>query len=169
MRGLLIREAKKDEVHLLKEQRFAAYQSFQKELSPKQWERLESNLAFASNSPSGMEVFVAEIGWEIVGSVALLSSGSTICTEKQKLSEYPEICLLAVTPEFRSRGVGKALIEHCIDMSKIRKQQSIRLYTGCFMKNAIDLYEKMGFTHVASLDFKPLDDDFTVSAFHLDI
>lgn len=165
MRGLLIREAKKDEVHLLKEQRFAAYQPCQKELSPKQWERLESNLAIANNPPPGMEVFVAEIGWEIVGSIALLSSGSI----KQQLGDYPEIRLLAVTPEFRSRGIGKALVEHCIDISKIRKQQSIKLYTECFMKNAIDLYEKMGFTRIASLDFKPLDNDFTINTFHLDI
>jgi len=37
------------------------------------------------------------------------------------------------------------------------------------MKNAIALYEKMGFERVASLDFTPLDDGIVVKAFRLDI
>nr|WP_239457253.1 GNAT family N-acetyltransferase [Planococcus versutus] len=31
---------------------------------------------------------------------------------------YPEIRLLAVIPELQSRGVGTALVEHCLDISK---------------------------------------------------
>lgn len=166
---MLIREAKRDEFHILKEQRLVAYQSFQEELSPKHWGRLKSNLASANDLQPGVEVFVAEIGWEIVGSIALFPCGSHTYTGVQEISKYPEIRLLAVTPEFRSRGVGKALVEHCIDISKIRKQKSISLYTGCFMKNAIDLYEKMGFKRFSSLDFKPLNDGITVKAFRFDI
>ncbi|EMF47760.1 putative acetyltransferase [Planococcus halocryophilus Or1] len=37
------------------------------------------------------------------------------------------------------------------------------------MKNAIDLYEKMGFKRVSSLDFKLLNDGITVKAFRFDI
>lgn len=165
----MIREAKRDEVHLLKEQRLAAYQDFQQELSPKNWGQLESNLAFANNMEPGVEVFVAEIGWEIVGSVMLFPANSYSYSNEKEMTKYPEIRLLAVTPEYRSRGVGKALVEHCIDISKIRKQKSIGLYTGCFMKHAIELYEKMGFKRISSLDFKPLNDEFTVKAFRFDI
>lgn len=165
---MLIREAKRDEIHLLKEQRLAAYQAFQEELSPKNWGQLKSNLA-ANNLQSGVEVFVAEIGWEIVGSVMLFPANSRSYADDKATTKFPEIRLLAVTPEYRSRGVGKALVEHCIDLSKIRKQKSIGLYTGCFMQHAIELYEKMGFQRITSLDFKPLNDEFTVKAFRFDI
>ncbi|ANU24043.1 GNAT family N-acetyltransferase [Planococcus donghaensis] len=166
---MLIREAKRYEVHLLKEQRFIAYKTFKEELSPTHWDRLKSSLVSAHNLQPGVEVFVAEIGWDIVGSVALYHANPNTYAADSEILTSPEIRLLAVTPEFRSRGVGKALVEHCIDISKIRKQQSIKLQTGCYMKNAIDLYEKMGFKHISSLDFKPLNDDITIKAFRFDI
>lgn len=166
---LLIREAKRNEFHLLKEQRLASYTPYQEELSQKHWELLKANLASDADLQTGVEVFVAEIGGEIAGSVVLFPAESKAYEWKEETIAYPEIRLLAVSPDFRSRGVGKALVEHCIDLSKIRKQKFVGLHTGSFMQNAIALYEKMGFERVASQDFTPLDDGIVVKAFRLNL
>ncbi|ANU11771.1 GNAT family N-acetyltransferase [Planococcus antarcticus DSM 14505] len=166
---MLIREAKKNEFHLLKEQRLNSYMPYQEELSQKHWGLLKANLASDNDQQPGVEVFVAEIGGEIAGSVVLFPAASKAYDWKTDTIAYPEIRLLAVSPNFRSRGVGKALVEHCIDISKIRKQRFIGLHTGSFMINAIALYEKMGFERVASLDFTPLDDGIVVKAFRYNL
>lgn len=166
---MLIREAKKNEFYILKEQRLESYLPYEKELSPKHWEMLRANVAATNDQQDGAEVFVAEISGHIAGSVVLYPVDSKAYEWDSKTIEYPEIRLLAVSPDFRSQGVGKALVEHCIDICKIRKQKFVGLHTGSFMKNAIALYEKMGFERIASLDFTPLDDGIIVKAFRLDI
>lgn len=164
---MLIREAKSNEFYLLKEQRLASYLPYQEELSEKHWGLLKANLTSDPEQQPGVEVFVAEIDGEIAGSVVLYPAESKAYEWKEEKVAYPEIRLLAVSPDFRSRGVGKALVEHCIDLSKIRKQEFVGLHTGSFMRNAIALYEKMGFERVVSLDFTPLDDGIVVKAFRL--
>ncbi|TWT05210.1 GNAT family N-acetyltransferase [Planococcus sp. CPCC 101016] len=166
---MLIREAKKNEFYLLKEQRLSSYKTYEEELSAQHWELLKANLSSDNDQQPGVEVFVAEISGEIAGSVALFPAESTAYEWDSETIDYPEIRLLAVSTDFRSRGIGKALVEHCIDISKIRKQKFIGLHTGSFMRNAIALYEKMGFEQVVSLDHTPLDDGIVVKAFRLDI
>ena len=166
---MLIREAKKNEFYLLKEQRLFSYQPYEEVLSPEHWEMLKSNLASTNDHQPGVEVFVAEIDGHIAGSVVLFPAESKAYEWDTETIEYPEIRLLAVSADFRSRGVGKALVEHCIDISKIRRQKFVGLHTGSFMENAISLYEKMGFQRVAPLDFTPLDDGVVVQAFRLNI
>lgn len=162
---MLIREAKKNEFFLLKKQRLASYKIHKEKLSSKQWAMLETHLSSDINHQPGVEVFVAEMDGQIVGSVALFPADSKSYAGTSQAIECPEIRMLAVNPDFRSHGIGKLLVEHCIDISKIRKQKFIGLYTGCFMKHAIALYEKMGFERISSLDFSPLDDGIFVKAF----
>lgn len=166
---LLIREAKKDERHLVKQQRLSSYESYKDELSHKQWHLLKSNLECDTDQHPGVKVFVAEVGLEIVGSVVLFPAKTKTFHWNGEATPYPEIRLLAVIPELRSRGVGTALVEHCLDISKISKQQYVGLYTGSFMKHAIALYEKMGFERVHSLDLPPITNGVAVEAFRFDL
>lgn len=162
---MLIREAKKNEFYLLKEQRLSSYLPYKEVLTPEHWEMLKANLVSTKDEQPGVEVFVAEIDGHIAGSIALFPAESKAYEWDTQTNEYPEIRLLAVSAEFRSQGVGKALVEHCIDISKIRRQKFIGLHTGSFMKNAIALYEKMGFQRLAPLDFTPFNDGIVVQAF----
>ncbi|WP_298826066.1 GNAT family N-acetyltransferase [uncultured Planococcus sp.] len=166
---MLIREAKKNEFYILKEQRLESYRPYEAELSPEHWEMLKANLASTNDQQDVAEVFVAEIDGHIAGSVVLFPAESKAYEWNSMAIEHPEIRLLAVSPDFRSLGVGKALVEHCIDICKIRKQSFVGLHTGSFMKNAIALYKKMGFERIESLDIMPLDDGIVVKAFRLDI
>lgn len=162
---MLIREAKENEFFLLKKQRLSSYRVYEEKLSSKQWAVLGTHLSSNIDHQPGVEVFIAEIDGQIVGSVALFPADSKSYAGTSQAIECSEIRMLAVNPDFRSHGIGKLLVEHCIDISKIRKQKFIGLYTGCFMKHAIALYEKIGFEQISSLDFSPLDDGITVKAF----
>lgn len=166
---VLIRQAKSSEFFLLKEQRLSSYQPYKEVLTPEHWEMLKANLASTNDQDPGVEVFVAEIDGHIAGSVALFPAESIAYGWDTQKIEYPEIRMLAVSAEFRSRGVGKTLVEHCIDISKIRRQKFVGLHTGSFMENAIALYEKMGFQRVPQLDFAPLDDGIVVQAFRYNL
>lgn len=166
---MLIRQAKNNELYLLKELRLSSYRPYKEVLTPEHWEMLKANLASTNDQQPGVEVFVAEIEGHIAGSVVLFPAESIAYEWGAQKVEYPEIRLLAVSAEFRSRGVGKALVEHCIDISKIRRQNFIGLHTGSFMENAIALYEKMGFQRIPSLDFSPLDDGIVVQAFRYNL
>ncbi len=166
---MLIREAKRDECYLVKQQRLASYESYKNELSEQQWTLLKTNLDCDTDQQLGVKVFVAEIGLEVVGSVVLFPAKSKAYDWNEETITYPEIRLLAVIPNFRSRGVGTALVEHCLDVCTISKQQFVGLYTGSFMKNAISLYEKMGFERVYSFDVSPIYDGIAVEAFRFNL
>ena len=73
---MLIREAKKNEFYLLKEQRLSSYKSYEEELSAQHWELLKANLSSDNDQQPGVEVFVAEISGEFAGSVALFPAES---------------------------------------------------------------------------------------------
>lgn len=162
---MLIREAKKDECCLVKQQRLASYKN---ELLEQQWTLLKNNLNSDIDQQLGIKVFVAEIGLEVVGSIVLFPAESKAYDWNVETT-YPEICLLAVIPKFRSRGVGTALVEHCLDVCTISKQQFVGLCIGSFMKNAISLYEKMGFERVCSQDVPLIYEGITVEAFRFNL
>lgn len=56
------------------------------------------------------------------------------------------VCNLCVFPEFRGRGLGKALMQRAIDLSKEKGFASAALDVDITNTHAIALYEKLGFT-----------------------
>ena len=63
------------------------------------------------------------------------------------------IRLLAVDPNTRGMGVGKALTQVCIQNARDRKQSEVILHTTKAMEIAWGMYEKMGFKRSPDLDF----------------
>ena len=63
------------------------------------------------------------------------------------------IRLLAVRPEARKKGVGKALTRACIDMARALGRKRVLLHTTRAMTVAWTLYEGMGFVRSPDLDF----------------
>ncbi|WP_442598502.1 GNAT family N-acetyltransferase [Neobacillus sp. D3-1R] len=81
--------------------------------------------------------------------------------------EYPEIRMLAVNPQMRGKGIARALMMECIYRTKATGYHSIGLHTAEFMKDAIRLYEGLGFEHIPQFDFVPLEDGIVVKAYRL--
>jgi GNAT superfamily N-acetyltransferase len=61
--------------------------------------------------------------------------------------------LLAVAPEARGLGVGKALVKKCIELARARGHAQVIIHTTEVMKIAWAMYEDLGFRRSPDLDF----------------
>jgi ribosomal protein S18 acetylase RimI-like enzyme len=64
-----------------------------------------------------------------------------------------EIRMLAVLPAARGRGVGRALVEACIDLAREAHRRRLVLHTRAVMEDARHIYESLGFVRAPALDF----------------
>lgn len=62
--------------------------------------------------------------------------------------------LLAVDAEYQGQGIGKMLVRECILKSKNLGLEQLILHTTQSMKTAWKMYEGLGFTRSADLDFE---------------
>jgi ribosomal protein S18 acetylase RimI-like enzyme len=63
--------------------------------------------------------------------------------------------LLAVLPEVRGLGIGKALVLECLARARRRGAIAVGLHTMDFMQIAQGMYERMGFVRVPEYDYRP--------------
>jgi putative acetyltransferase len=63
-------------------------------------------------------------------------------------TEYGEIKHMYVRPAFRGRGYGKRMLDHLVDYARQRGVSLLRLETGIHQREAIGLYERMGFQRI---------------------
>jgi ribosomal protein S18 acetylase RimI-like enzyme len=98
--------------------------------------------------------FVAVKAGKIVGGVSFLLSGA-----KDGHAARPgegEFRLLAVDEAVRGQGVGRALVQACIDRAAELGLERVVLNTGPEMLAAQRLYEKMGFHLEPERDWEPV-------------
>ncbi|NMO51712.1 GNAT family N-acetyltransferase [Actinoplanes sp. TBRC 11911] len=98
--------------------------------------------------------FVAVDGGKIVGGVSFLLAGA-----KDGHAARPgegEFRLLAVDEAARGRGVGRALVQACLDRAAALGLQRVVLNTGPDMLAAQRLYERMGFHLEPERDWEPV-------------
>ncbi|RID87552.1 GNAT family N-acetyltransferase [Peribacillus asahii] len=164
-----IRKAFNDEVEMLRQQRIEAYEEHAQNIPEGHWEALKKSIASHADEQEEVELLVAELDGEVVGSVALFPAKSDAYKGLVDMLDYPEIRMLAVTPQSRGRGVAEALIKECISRAKVKGSQYIGLHTADFMKSAMRLYERMGFVRMPQFDFQPADDGIIVKAYRLSI
>jgi ribosomal protein S18 acetylase RimI-like enzyme len=62
--------------------------------------------------------------------------------------------MLAVAPEARGRGIGRALVQACIDRAREAGRASVGIYTRPFMHGAQALYRSIGFVPRPDLDWE---------------
>jgi putative acetyltransferase len=91
--------------------------------------------------------FVALWNGEIVGGCGLFPT-------KGLPNGHIELVKLYLTAETRGKGIGKALMLHCISIAKNSGYEAIYLETLPELHIAVGLYEKLGFHYLA----EPLGD-----------
>lgn len=91
----------------------------------------------------GSVYYVVEMDGQIVG-------GSGVYPTDALPAGYCELVKLYLTAQTRGKGIGKALIEKCIDTAKNFGYTHMYLETMPELRTAIGLYEKLGFTHLCS-------------------
>jgi len=86
----------------------------------------------------GGHVFMVYADDEAVGCVALIPMGDGVY----------ELSKMAVSPRLRGLGIGRRLLEHAIEQARKIGAKSLFLGSSTKLKNAVHLYESIGFRHV---------------------
>ena len=87
---------------------------------------------------NGSFIFLAHYNNEIVGTVTLSPLENNTF----------EIMKLGVIGAYKRLGIGRKLLQTCIDVCQEKEVKLITLDTSSKLVNAIKLYEKFGFIHV---------------------
>jgi putative acetyltransferase len=88
----------------------------------------------------GGHIYFAYAGTEVVGCVALIpvAEGSVY-----------ELSKMAVSPAIRGQGIGRKILVCAIEQAKALKVGRLFLGSSSILKNAVHLYESLGFVHIA--------------------
>lgn len=143
-----IRPARDDELDEVAALLVDAYAEYAARMSPDAWASFAQDIGNVRGRVIEADVVVAERDGRLVGSVTVFSHhrgvrGGTV-----------GVRLLAVRPEARGTGVGRALMEHALERARRENQKRVVLTTTQEMDSARDLYEKLGFTREPSLDYE---------------
>jgi ribosomal protein S18 acetylase RimI-like enzyme len=92
--------------------------------------------------------FVCETDKEIVGMAYLIPKGNP--TEIFH-ADWSYIRMVGVNPKFGGNGIGKQLMQMCIDFAKNNNEKIIALHTSEFMYAARSIYENLGFRQVCEV------------------
>ena len=107
------------------------------------WDKFAAFLANTASLSSDAELVVAERDGLVVGLVGYVGPGRP--REAIFPSDWAIIRMLSVLPTVRGRGIGRLLINTCIERARRDGVAIIGLHTTPVMRSALDLYLRMGF------------------------
>ena len=144
-----------------------AFTQYRTTLPPEAWQTWFEYMMDIRGRLIDSQLIVAESEGRLAGTVTLYLKCSL-----QSHERWPEgwagIRLLAVHPDFRSRGIGRTLIEECIRRSRNNGNIAVALHTSEIMAAARRIYEKMGFIRVPEFDFS-LGTGTLVTSYRMDL
>lgn len=146
---------------------YSALEGFPSRADQPNYYSLFDNLATLVDNPATDLITARTHSGELLGSVIYFSdmkfygSGGTATT----LLNTSGLRLLAVNPEARGNGVGRALTQKCIELAREKQRTQVVLHTTQYMNSAWALYENMGFKRFEEIDF--LQGELPVSGFRL--
>lgn len=143
---MYIRPAQDDEFDEVAELLVDAYAEYAARMSPDAWSSFAQDIGNVRGRMIEADVLVAERHDRLVGSVTLFTRHRGV------QSGTVGVRLLAVRPESRGTGVGRALMEYAIQWARSEGQRRVVLTATQDMESARDLYEKLGFLREPSLD-----------------
>jgi len=94
----------------------------------------------------GGHIFMACAGGEAVGCVALMPMPDGVY----------ELSKMAVTPHLRGNGLGRRLLQHAIAQARSLGARSLFLGSNRRLRDAVHLYESVGFRHVKPESLPPM-------------
>jgi predicted N-acetyltransferase YhbS len=155
MRTATIRPATEHEIPEIEAVAVAAYAQYRAEVPRPVFDAYLEDLRRVAEHWREAEVLVAEVDGRIAGSVLYYADAST---EGLGLPQsWSGFRKLAVHPEMRGRGLGRALTEACIAVARRCGVPAIGIHTTSFMQAARRLYEQVGFERCPEFDISAAD------------
>lgn len=99
-------------------------------------------------------VLVAELGGEVVGTVTLVLPGDAEWEPRPAPAGDAGLRMLAVAPWAEGRGIGRALVEACLQRARALGARRVVVTTMDWMTRAHHLYRHLGFRHRPDLDVR---------------
>jgi ribosomal protein S18 acetylase RimI-like enzyme len=143
-----IRDAKPDELREVGAIRVAAYRA-DGFLSPQS--EYEPTLRSLGADGSGHVLVAVGDDGKLVGTIMLQTQAGQLVTSP----DDAEIRALAVLPEARGSGLGRALLAALIERAAAERVRHLLLFTEPKMKIAHRLYEQAGFERLPEQDWSP--------------
>lgn len=146
---LKIREARDDELDIVASLVVDAYSEFAARMAPDAWSSFAQDIANVRGRSLDAQVLVAERDGRIVGTVTRYPDW------RGAQQDASAVRVLAVPPDERGTGVGRALMEQCIEWARDEGKERLVLAVTPEMEDARDLYDKLGFERDPALDHEP--------------
>ena len=124
-------------------------------------------LADVANRAEGAVVLVADGAGELLGTVTYVPDASSPYAEDLREGEAG-IRMLAVDPAAQGRGVGRTLVDACIDRARAEGRRGLFLSSTPAMAPAHRVYAAAGFVRTPDRDWEPYP-DFPLWTFALDL
>jgi ribosomal protein S18 acetylase RimI-like enzyme len=129
-----------------------AYQEFAVPPSPG-WEAYLTRIGDVAGRSERTTILVASAGGVIAGSATLEIDGRMSPASTEPLApDEAHLRMLGVDPDFRGRGIGRALVLACVALARERGKRVLTLDTAPAMTAAQQLYTTLGFTFEAERD-----------------
>lgn len=152
---LEVRDARADERDAIRALTLRAYAEFAESMTPATWAALRGALEDRLAAEGDFARIVARRDGALVGSVQLYPPSVDAYDGAIPLAPWPEVRLLAVAPEERGAGIGHALMDECIRRARALGATELGLHSSESLRDAVRMYERMGFERVPAYDFHP--------------
>jgi GNAT superfamily N-acetyltransferase/mannose-6-phosphate isomerase-like protein (cupin superfamily) len=129
----------------------AAYQEYAATLPPAVFGRYLTELLDVGPRAGTGELLVAERGGRVVGTVTYYPDAGA--EELGWPAGWAGLRALGVEPRARGLGIGRALLEACLDRARAAVAPVLCLHTAEFMTAALAIYEAAGFRRDPAHDF----------------
>jgi predicted N-acetyltransferase YhbS len=169
MNNLQLRDARDADRDTIESVTLSAYEQYAPQMNG-MWEFYRANILETLANVQPAEQIVAETNDGIVGTVLLYPAGTQFHgSDGTSITlALPEIRLLAVAPSARGQRIATALMQECLHRARQSGVAAITLHTTDMMNVAMQMYERMGFVRVPTLDFTPAP-GHVVKGFQLDL
>lgn len=152
---LLIRNARENERAAIQDLTLTAYEQYGKVMPAPVWNGYKQSIQHTLEETE-IERFILALREEkFVGSVILYPAEEQAYGGRLEGLSWPEIRLLATAPEERGQGIGRALMDECIQRAIASGSRLVGLHTMDMMQVAQRMYLTMGFVYTPELDFHP--------------
>lgn len=153
--GVVVRDARPEERDAVRDLTLRAYAEYATTMAPAAWAGLDAAVRTALDTAGGEDRIVAERDGALLGSVMLYPPATDAYRGAAGEVSWPVLRLLAVAPEARGQGIGRALVDECVRRARHMGAAELGLHSSESLRAAIRMYLRMGFERAPEHDFQP--------------